>query len=312
MDFQTIYSLSEVIPKNSSYFDIFDSTGSLDVQNSSEVNQFALCYKDLSFGWHFVKSFADAGKSLPGMVINEETLIRAYNFERYGNRDLEIAQAIAIETSIPTVRNTIASLLFTENITTDKISSIVNFSAGTVKMYEELFFNVTDRRTDAMFIASIVYPETRAEEFNSNYLANVDNATLMKRVGYNNGIENLLALAGFKDSFLNFNAGDVASSTNKLESAIMSNAYFMASCGFLNSKDSVGIINAKNIMAAAKHGGGDENTFQETGVGAAPMGTIIVNELMTQEKEFIGARLERTRQIQETEVIKAKEAEGEV
>ncbi len=312
MDFQTLYNLSEVIPKNSSYFDIYESAGSLDVQNSSAVNQFALCYKDLSFGWHFVKTFADAAKSLPGPVINEETIIRAYNFERYGSRDMEVAQAIAIETSIPTVKNTINSLLFTEDITIQKISEIVNFSPETVRIYEELFFNISDRISDAMFVAGVVYPETRAEEFNANYLANVDNAKLMQRVGYNTGVENLLALAGFKDSFLNFNAGDVASSTNKLESAIMSNAYFMASCGFLNSRDSVGIINAKNIMAAAKHGGGDENTFQETGVGAAPMGTVIMTELLTEEEKFIATRLERTKQLQEAAVIKAREAEGEV
>lgn len=310
MNFQTLYSLSDSIPKNSSYFDIYESSGSLDVNNSSQVNQFALCYKDLSFGWHFIKTFSESSKSLPGCVINEETLIRAYNFERYGNRDLEVAQAIAIETSIPQVRNTIVSLLFADEVTIDRISEIVNFSVETIRIYEELFFNIIDRKSDAMFIASIVYPETRAEEFSSNYLTNVDNSTLLKRVGYNAGIESVLALAGFKDSFLNFNAGDVASSTNKLESAIMSNAYFMATCGFLNSKDSVGIINAKNIMAAAKHGGGDENTFQETGVGVAPMGTIIINELMDAEQKSIGVRLERTRKLQELEVIKAKEAEG--
>ena len=83
MDFQTIYNLSESIPSQSRYFDIFEETETQDSSNSEEVNRFALCYKDLSFGWHFIKTFADSKLDLPVCVINEETLIRAYNFERY-------------------------------------------------------------------------------------------------------------------------------------------------------------------------------------------------------------------------------------
>ncbi len=309
MDFQTIYNLSESIPSQSRYFDIFEEGEINDSSNSEEVHRFALCYKDLSFGWHFIKSFADSELDLPVCVINEETLIRAYNFERYSNRDIEIAQAIAIETSLPkNIKNTIVSLFFADDTDIDRISSIVGFTPEVIKIYEELFFNVLDRKEDAMFVAGLVYPETRAEEFSSNYIHNVDNGTLLKRVAYNSGTESVLALAGFKDNFLNYS--DAANNTNKLESAIMSNAYFMAVCGFLNSRDSTGIVNAKNIMAAAKHGGGDENTFQETGVGAAPMGTIIINELMDSQKIEISQRLERTKNLQEAEVIKSKEAEG--
>lgn len=307
MDFQTLYNLSEVVPKNSTYFDVFDTADNLNLTNSTEVNRFALCYKDLSFGWHFIKSFAESGKSLPNCVMDEETLIRAYNFERYGSRDLEVAQAIAVETSIPTIRNTIVSLLFAEDVSVEKISKIVNLPASVVRIYEELFYNILDRKQDAMFVAGIIYPETRAEEFDINYSKNVDPVTLLMRVGYNTGVNNVLALAGFRENFVEYS--DTANSTNKLEGAIMSNALFMAQCGFLNSRESTGITNAKNIMAAAKHGGGDENTFQETGVGAAPMGTIIINELISSQQKDIATRLERTKKLQEIEVIKAKEAE---
>lgn len=309
MDFQTIYNLSEAIPSQSRYFDIFEDSEFQDNSNSEEVNRFALCYRDLAFGWHFVKSFADNEISLPACVVNEETLIRAYNFERFSNRDMSVAQAIAIETSLPkNIKNTIISLFFAEDTDLDRISSIVGFSTEVIKIYEELFFNVLDRKQDAMFIAGLVYPETRAEEFNSSYIHNVDNGTLLKRVAYNSGTESVLALAGFKDNFLNYS--DAANNTNKLESAIMSNAYFMAVCGFLNSRDSTGIVNAKNIMAAAKHGGGDENTFQEVGVGAAPMGTIIINEVLDSQKREIRERLDRTKSLQEADVVKAREAEG--
>ena len=304
MDFQTINRLSGHIPDNSRYFDLY-STSEEASNNSEEVNRFALCYKDLSFGWHFIKSFADKKLDLPSCVVDEHTLVRAYNFERYGNRDLKLAQAIAIETSLPSsVRNTITSLFFSEAITVEEIARITSFDAEVIRLYEELFFNILDRKEEALFIAGLVYPETRAEEFNTSYLQDVSNNTLLQRVSYNSGTESVLALAGFKQNFVDY--GDVANNTNKLEGAIMSNAYFMAVCGFLNSSQAPGINNAKNIMAAAKHGGGDETGFQEIGVGAAPMGTIIINELMDSQRGEIQERLERTKALQEAEVEKVR------
>lgn len=304
MDFQTINKLSGSIPENSRYFDLYSSSEAAS-NNTEEVNRFAICYKDLSFGWHFIKSYADAKIDLPSCVINEHTLVRAYNFERYGNRDLKLAQAIAIETALPaSVRSTINSLFFSDNITFEEIAKITNFDPEVIRLYEELFYNIMDRREEALFIAGIVYPETRAEEFHSTYLQDVSESTLLQRVSYNSGTESALALAGFKQNFIDY--GDVANNTNKLESAIMSNAYFMAVCGFLNSSQAQGINNAKNIMAAAKHGGGDESGFQEVGVGAAPMGTIIINELQESQQQEIRQRLERTKAIQEAEVQKIR------
>ena len=308
MDFETVYRLSGLIPEDSSYFDLYES----DVANASsnaEVNRFALCYKDLSFGWHFIKSYSDLKRDLPSAVIDEYNLVRAYNFERYSNRDIPLAQAVAIETSLPdNIKNTITSLFFSENITVQEIAQITHFDEDTIHIYEELFFNVLDRRNEALFIAGLIYPETRSEELNPRYLQNVNNETLLRRVAYNSGTENVLALAGFKDTFLEF--GDATTSTSKFESAIMSNAYFMAVCGFLNSRDAPGIANAKNIMAAAKHGGGEEASFQETGFGAAPMGTIIINELMSAQKDEIAERLERTKMLQEAEVERIRELDN--
>ena len=308
MDFETVYRLSGLIPESSPYFSLYEEDTN-NTSTNSEVNRFALCYKDLSFGWHFIKSYSDLQYDLPCEVIDEHNLVRAYNFERYDNRDIPLAQAIAIETSLPTnIKNTITSLFFSEGITIQAVAEITNFDEDTIRVYEELFFNVLDRKHEALFIAGLVYPETRAEELNPRYLQNVSNETLLRRVAYNNGTESTLALAGFKDTFLQFS--DATSSTNKLESAIMSNAYFMAACGFLNSRDAPGIANAKNIMAAAKHGGGEEASFQETGFGAAPMGTIIINELMHAQKDEIAERLERTKMLQEAEVQKIRSLDG--
>ena len=267
------------------YFELYYD-GQEETNNVEEVNRFAICYKDLAFGWHFIKSYADLESCIPDEIVDEHTLVRAYNFERFGSRDIPMAQAVAIETSLPSnIKNVITSLFFSDNITVQKIAELTNFDEDTIHLYEELFFNILDRRTEALFMAGLVYPETRAEEFHARYVEFVDSHTLLKRSAYNSGIESTLALAGFKGSFLEY--GDAANNTTKLESAIMSNAFFMASCGFLNSRNAPGIANAKNIMAAAKHGGHDEAGFHETGVGMAPIGAIIVNDVLDSQQDDI-------------------------
>ena len=306
MDFGTIYRLSGSIPRDSSYFELYHDDSREQTNNIEEVNRFAICYKDLAFGWHFIKSYSDIEECMPASVVEEHSLIRAYNFERHGGRDIPMAQAVAIETALPqNIKNTITSMFFCEGITIQKIAEVTNFDEDTIRLYEELFFNILDRKSQSLFMAGLVYPETRAEEFSQRYLDFVDSNTLLRRASYNSGIESTMALAGFKETFLEF--GNAADNTTKLESAMMSNAFFLASCGFLNSRNSPGITNAKGIMAAAKLGGNDDASFQETGVGMAPMGSIIVKEIMSSQQDEISERIERTRVLQEVEVQRIRD-----
>tara|TARA_B100000579_G_C22848316_1_gene865795 strand:- start:1854 stop:2780 length:927 start_codon:yes stop_codon:yes gene_type:complete len=307
MNFQEIYNLSQFIPRDSIYFDRFiDDSES---NNAFEVNRFTFCYSDLKFGWHFIKSHNAANLTL-GSYVTNESLIRAYNFERYKTPDRDVAYAIALETTMPKYfKNLITSLCFSPGMDYQKISDIVKVPKEVIKIYEQLFYNILDRREEAAFIAEQIYPESRAEEFKPDYMDNVPYDTLMKRSGYNNSIEDLLYLAGFRESDV-FDGGaqNLQEESTRLETAIMNNANYLVKAGMINSRNVVGIASAKNLLAAAKHGGAEETA--EVGVGLSPMGSVIMTEVLRDHETVLEERLKHTQEFREAELVKTEALES--
>jgi len=58
----------------------------------------------------------------------------------------------------------------------------------------------------------------------------------------------------------------------------MANALFLANTGFMNSRNNVGISNAKNLLAAAKHGG-DTDTAQTDNIGLGGIASTMAEEI---------------------------------
>ena len=310
MNFQEVYNLSQFVPRDSRFFDRFSDNGESD--NTFEVNRFAFCYSDLKFGWHFIKSHDAADISL-GSYVTNEALIRAYNFERYKTPDRDVAYAIAIETTMPKYfKNLIISLFFSPGITIEKISEIVKLPKEVIKIYEELFYNILDRRDEAAFIAEQIYPESRAEEFQADYMESATYDTLLKRSGYNNSLEDLLHLAGYResdifDNLLGGGAQNLQEESTRLETAIMNNANYLVKSGMINSRNVVGIASAKNLLAAAKHGGAEDTA--EVGVGLSPMGAVLMQEVLRDHDDVLTERLKHTQEFREAELIRTEELE---
>ena len=306
MNFQEVYNLSQFIPRDSIYFDKFLDSSESD--NSFEVNRFTFCYSDLKFGWHFIKSH-DAADITLGSYVTNEALIRAYNFERYKTADREIAYAIAIETTMPQYfKNLIVSLCFSPSMSYQKISDIVKIPKEVIVLYEQLFYNILDRREEAAFIAEQIYPESRAEEFKPDYMDHVPYDTLMKRSGYNNSMEDLLYLAGFRESDV-YDSGtsNLQEESTRLETAIMNNANYLVKSGMINSRNVVGIASAKNLLAAAKHGGAEDTA--EVGVGLSPMGSVLMTEVLRDHEAVLAERLKHTQEFREAEIVRTKALE---
>jgi hypothetical protein len=306
MNFQEIYNLSQFVPRDSRYFDRFLDVSESD--NAFEVNRFSFCYSDLKFGWHFIKSHDVENLSL-GSYVTNEALIRAYNFERYKTPDRDVAYAIAIETTMPKYfKNLIVSLFFSPGISIEKISEIVKVPKEVIKIYEELFYNILDRRDEAAFIAEQIYPESRAEEFQSDYAESTTYDTLMKRSSYNNSLEDLLHLAGYRESdVLEGASQNLQEESTRLETAIMNNANYLVKSGMINSRNVVGISAAKNLLAAAKHGGNEDSA--EIGVGLSPMGTVLMTEVLRDHEEVLTDRLKHTQEFREAELVRTEELE---
>ena len=307
MNFQEVYNLSQFIPQNSRYFDRFQTPEGEGSNNSAEVNRFSFCYSDLKFGWHFIKSHEAEDISLGSYVV-DPALIRAYNFERYKVRDMAVANAIAIETTMPHYyRNLIIAMFFSPGMTLDRIAQTVGFPREVIEIYEKLFYNILDRREEAAFIAQQVYPETRAEELQPDYMDNVSYDALLKRSGYNNGMEDLLFLAGFRSDVISDGSQNLQEVSTRLETAIMNNANYLVKTGMINARNVVGIAAAKNLLAAAKHGGNEDTA--EIGVGLSPIGSVLMTEVLRDHDEVLTERLKHTQEFREAELAQINELE---
>lgn len=295
LNFDAVYELSEFIPDNARYFQQSILPG---VESDPSITRFSSCYQDLSFSWHFVREMEAMDRMLPPAVQND-SIVRAFTHRRYGSRDKALIMAIAIETTLPPAyRNTIQSLLYAKDGNYEYIANMTGLPVETIILYADLFYDVPGRADDRMFITSIIYPEGRVEEYDPNYQDRVSYSTLLKRAAYNMGVAEVIKLAGFRsgvdDSMSAVDAG------SRLEDQIMSNAVFLSRTGFLNSRSCEGIRMAKNLIAAAKHGGVDDGKT-ETGIGLGPMSNAIMEELMKFHQPYVEARLSKQRAYFEAE-----------
>ena len=156
--------------------------------------------------------------------------------------------------------------------------------------YEQLFFNIRDRKNEALFIANLVYPDTRYVELSDNYLKEEDKGKLLIRSAYNNGLGDAAYFMGLKTldniTISGLNSVDAAS---QLEAAIMVNGLFLARNGALNSRNS-GVAQARNILIAAKQGGQD--TMNQDGEGIGSLGEIAMQALKDMTRDELAERTE--------------------
>jgi hypothetical protein len=263
---ERIRELSQHIPNGAEYFSMFPAIGVIDSNQSGWINKFVICYKDLSFGYNFVRSLVKSKKRLPP-IVRERYIREAYRFETTGKSDPCIVNAyMYYHPSNQYFKNLIESFLLVEDITFEEIAKRTGIPANVIAAYEQLFFNIADRKKEAAFIASVVYPESRIVETDEGYLKNESREMLLKRSAYNNGAEDLGFFLGLRSNYLKFeNSVEMA---EKLESAIMANGLYLARNGFLNQRSATGVQNAKNIISASKQGGQDNELKDTDGIGS--------------------------------------------
>ena len=292
MTFEDIYELSEYIPENSRIFNVLELPYS-DSNNSFETNRYAIGYRDLSFLWNFIKSFTDTHSLLPNdfTVFRKkeeyDLMLRVYNFERFNTKDRDVAFAIAIDRVLPPYqKNVIKACLLAEDYNLEEVANKLCLPKEVISIYEKLFFNVLDRMNEHSFIASLVYPESRVVEFDPNYVLRASYSSILRRSGYVNGVDDVLNMAGVRGYF----AGGVTQAVVKdFENKMMCNALFLSKNGFLNSNH-VGITNAKNLLAAAKHGGDNESGSSDDMLGAGSIGSNLLEEVIHVSMKDVDAR----------------------
>lgn len=300
MTFERIRDLISYLPDTSSYFrEVLNYT-----QQVTAVNKFMCAYKDLSFGYKFIKALIKDNIRLPATV-NEPYLRDLYFFEKFGdvNNDSVI---FALGLHHPSSRNmeeTVKAFLITDE-SFSKIASITGISEDALRCYEQLFYNIKDRKHEALFIANHVYPQTRMVELQDDYVKTESFGQLILRSAYNNGIEDAAYFAGLKMANSVLNEKSSAVSATQLESAIMANAHFLVKNGYINQRHN-GISSAKGLLIAAKQGGAE--TMESDAEGLSSLGESIWDAIKDIKGPEIQQKLDAITEMEIAKYENAKE-----
>ena len=261
MTFERIRELIDYLPSTSSYFrEVLNYTTQV-----TAVNKFMCAYKDLSFGYKFIKALIKDNIKLPAAV-SEDYLRELYFFEKFGdtsNQDVIFAISLNHPSS-QTMADSIKAFLITDE-SFDKIEKITGIPKRVLECFEQLFFNIRDRKNESLFIASKVYPNTRMVETQDDYLKTESFGNLILRSAYNNGLEDAAYFSGLKMANSVLNEKSSAVSALQLEAAIMANAYFLAKNGMINQRHNA-LSSAKGLLIAAKQGGAETTENDNEGI----------------------------------------------
>lgn len=312
MTFERIKELANLLPETCLYFQE-DMSNSLSRFNDPEtvitnvINKFLIAYKDLAFGYKFIKTLIKENIKLP-LSVTEDALVDLYQFEKFRIYNDNVVHALSLtHPSNKNIEDNIKAFLITDE-PLDKLEKVLGIKKEVLHIYEQLFFNVRDRKHESLFIANLVYPNSRVVETMDNYIRNEDTGNILLRSAYNNGIEDISYFAGLKSKSL-LSSDAIVSSTEmamKLESAIMATGYFLARNGFLSQRNATGISHAKNLLIAAKQGGQDNTNEDHEGMGS--LGEMA----MTALKEIKGPEMEaKLDKYVELEMAKSLEMSGE-
>lgn len=260
-------------------------------------DRFLAKYIQTGFGWYIALQYANRGLPFPTMLGGRDVWVyKAYAlcldpWENYDEHVVEAYHLAKFVNGAPNLRQHLKAMLlsFRENATAEshllEVSRKTGVSVATLDAFEILFFNVIDRRADALYLAQEVYPDTRLVEFDENYLRNSSHEDLIKRVAYNHRDMDLTAyLTGLGDhTFLR----KLAASEDReaeLTRFLMGNGLILAHSNLLNQR-TIGMSRASTLLAAARQSG--SNQEEPTLTGIVPMYSEAFQQALTANKEMV-------------------------
>ena len=148
-------------------------------------------------------------------------------------------------------RAVLNAALIAGDATIEAVAAALNLPVNTVEAYEVLFFNVIDRKEDPMYLRNIAYPETRLVETLDHYLEETDPDTLLLRIGYNQGLQQVLLAAGLQDNPAAGMTG--AEAAVQFKDGMLATSIKLVAAGFLNyEKKHPAIKGAMEFIKASK------------------------------------------------------------
>lgn len=285
MDYHAIYQLNQCLPRPPRPPALTADAGIQAPKAQLSRNrgniEFIQAYSDPTFGWKAAARLWETNTERFPMFPsgNMQWVYKAWlllsDEERYAGHPhyeaIHEAYALFTRGDKQVSRGIVEAALITGEGDVDSIARLIGMNPLELAAYEALFFNVLDRKQDAMFLREIVYPATRLEETTENYfnLANLNK--LLLRLGYNKGLADVLYFAGYKTNLAE--GITTAQAQEDFQKASLIQGYVLSRAGFLNyDKQHVSISSARALVQASKLGGEIINGDAATGIFAEIVG----------------------------------------
>lgn len=168
------------------------------------------------------------------------------------------AWKIRHDTCMQGIRRTLEGALVVAGATREAAAKMLNFDIEVIEAYETLFWNVVDRAEDLAYLQNLIYPSGRMEEMVNGYMQNANLDSLLRRIGYNSGLEDLSWGAGLRLSPVNSTSISVAKEQNE-RLTLSIGALMLRNFGHYTEQHPQ-VISSRQLLAAAKIGGLDESS----------------------------------------------------
>jgi hypothetical protein len=253
-------------------------------------------YNDLSFGWRAALALADGEEDFPiypagrtHWVWMAWRLLQNRRDNAHKQVFRPVMDAFTIHTSAAgrSTREVLGSLLLASDSTIAEVAKLTGLKPDVVDAYDALFYNVTDRRDDFMYLRNIAYPNTRMEEMLPGYLEKGNLAQIMLRQGYNSTVKESAYLAGFRTEC----GGDLtyAQAAEAYQTELMRIGLLLVKNGFLHHFKQHPAIGASRALVVAGKIGGQETTGGEA---SGNMSSAFANQFAA-DADQIRAELDR-------------------
>jgi hypothetical protein len=180
-----ITQLLTFLPQDSVYFNLNGVAG-------DRPGQLAIALNDTKFGWNFLRAIKEDGLE-PPLLIENLPLMEADAYLRGGyNEAMDEAVALA-RPQYTTMRNLLKKLLISGDVTLENIGKWMRLPLEVVRLFDQVFFNVRDRRDEPGYIAQLLNPDGVRVNPDTN-----DEELLLLRAGAKYGAREVICLAGIK------------------------------------------------------------------------------------------------------------------
>jgi hypothetical protein len=161
------------------------------------AERLAMADSDPAFLWNLASTQALAGQPLPVFVYNSAAL-RANCFLLYPDHP-DVAVAVVQSWGLPQMkpkRNLLRALYCCADISLEGIAEQCGLDVDEVRLYEQLRWNFRDRVNEPLYIAQLLYPNTRFPAQKQRPIEQQDVGLRLCRLGYEDGFRAVLKAAG--------------------------------------------------------------------------------------------------------------------